>query len=511
MRHALLLAVLCATLLAAAPTASAHHWQPGACGLPVTQPLHVEFGEVSVSPLIRKEIFAAAKPSLVVATSQRWLADELRADGLHTIFWEMKLPTMVGLTTMPLDPQAVREAADRLVRRAAAETGCSTPLVALNELHGAWLPTPWSETNTGYRANALAFLARMHELGARPFLMVPTAPAPFTDSPEAAAWWRQVGQVSDVVLQVHFDGRYIDRHGATVGSRFRRTKMRRVLDQFTAAGVPAARLGLLHGFQSGPGKGGREGLPLGKWLRVVKWEALAAKQIAAERAAAGMPLASDWSWGWGDFPDLSPPDPDKPVTACVYLWARDQALCDGPARAGALGVGFVGSLTEGQIALRPGIQCAVGTPRTRIWNADVHRLAALRSDRAPGFVGRPAALTALFVRNVLRARARLSPARVTAVEDEVVAGAFAGSRAAYEAALAERGATVDVARGVLADQLLRRALQPVKRARLLASALATTTCLRDELPETRLVDLAASLPFLRLPPGRAGTSTALPR
>ena len=88
-----------------------------------------------------------------------------------------------------------------------------------------------------------------------------------------------------------------------------------------------------------------DGLVLDYWLQVVKWDALAARQIAAEHAGAGTPLGSLWSWGWGNF---AVADGDKPFVACVYLWTRDPALCDGPGRAQAAGVAFNPDLAEGQ-------------------------------------------------------------------------------------------------------------------------------------------------------------------
>ena len=56
-------------------------------------------------------------------------------------------------------------------------------------------------------------------------------------------------------------------------------------------------------------------------------ETLAAKEVAGE---LGLPTL--WSWGWATYIP-TPPDADKPAAACVYLWARDQSLCDGPATA----------------------------------------------------------------------------------------------------------------------------------------------------------------------------------
>jgi hypothetical protein len=495
-RHALAALLCTGAALAAPATARAHHWPPGSCGLPTTLPLHVEYAEIAASPTVREEVFAPAGSALVLATSGPWLPGQLRSFGARTVFWQMKLERLVGLPAVPADATGVDAAADRLVDRAVRETGCATPLIALNELQGAWTPTPWSAAAAQYRANVLAALRRMHDRGARSFLLVTTTPKPNTESPEAAAWWRAVADVADVVLQVHFSGPYIARRGAIVGSRLRRQRMRAVLAQFEAAGVPPGRLGLLHGFQSGRGAGGREGLPLPSWLRVVKWEALALKQVAAERAAAGKPLASAWSWGWGEFPVLSQPDPDKHVTACVWLWVRDSRLCDGPARARGWATSFATSLVEGQLALAPGVACFVGWPRRSIAVADVDRLAAVLGPDGVGPVPRMTALTALLARTVDWAAAPVRAGDVLAAEEQIVQTVFLGSREAYAAALAERNADVELARGVIVDQLIARR---AANTRALAKALNTTTCADDAVPPPFRADLTPWLPFLRLP------------
>ncbi|MBD0329799.1 MAG: hypothetical protein ICV64_06825 [Thermoleophilia bacterium] len=471
-------------------TARASHWQPGACGLPTSLPLQVEYAEVAVSPIIRTEIFGPARPPLVLATSGSTVPAELRAAGAHTIFWYMKLQRLVGSPREPADPATIREVAERVFARAVEQTGCATPKMAFNELFGAYLVPPWSVTNAQYRANVLALLTHLHALGAHPYLLVVTRPAPFTDTPDAAGWWRSVAEVSDIVLQVHFNGRYVAELGAIAGSRQRRTKMRRVVAQLEAAGVPTARLGLLHGFQSGRGSGGREGLPLSTWLRVVKWEALAAKQVAAERAALGKQLASDWSWGWGDFVALSPTDPDKPVTACVYLWTRDPVLCDGPARAAAAATRFNASLTEGQLVLPPGVDCTI-SPRESIFSAEVERLAAARTDTG-ALLGRKGALATLFARVLDRRRAAAWPAEVTRAEQAVVLRRFGGSWTAYTAALTERNLVAADAREIIADQVRRRKIgtqlrrQRTTYRRWAAEAaervLRRTTCAGDQLP-----------------------------
>ena len=394
MIHALALATAAAFAATLAAAAHGHDWPAGACGLPPA-PLVVEYAEASVAPAIRNT-FAAVRPPLVLATSGAAVGSELRERGAHTIMWQMNIQRLIGNTTAPADPSMISAAADVLYERAVATTGCATPSVALNELQGSWIATPWSSTNAQYRANTLAFLRRLHERGAHPYLMVTTTPQPFTASPEAAAWWRDAAEVSDLVLQVHFDARRLYDKGPLTAGRVRRAKMRSVIAQFAALGIPPGRLGLLHGFQSGRGFGGREGLLLAHWLRVVKWEMLAARQVLGESVAAGAPIGSDWSWGWGDFPELSTVDPQKPITACVYLWARNPLLCDGPGRAAAAGVAFNASLTEGPILLPPNVECQVGAAAIR--SDAVSRFAALRAGDAA--LGRTVALASLFQRVV---------------------------------------------------------------------------------------------------------------
>src|SRR5581483_8025215 len=103
--------------------------------------------------------------------------------------------------------------------------------------------------------------------------------------------------------------------GPILASRRIRNAFRDAILDYTNLGIPVERLGLMLGFQSGPGTGGREGLkPSSAWFDVVKWQALAAKEVAQE-----LGLASVWSWGWGTF-NTAGADPDKAAAACVYLW-----------------------------------------------------------------------------------------------------------------------------------------------------------------------------------------------
>ena len=130
--------------------------------------------------------------------------------------------------------------------------------------------------------------------------------------------------------EVYFSGPSVSKQGAVLGSRRLRGVMRTRMEDLIQIGIPTSRLGMMLQFSSTRGAGGREGLqPLGKWLDVVKWEALAAKQVAGE-----LHVPTIWSWGWASF-NPSGNDPDKPIVACTYLWTRDHSLCDAPALAGA--------------------------------------------------------------------------------------------------------------------------------------------------------------------------------
>jgi hypothetical protein len=112
-----------------------------------------------------------------------------------------------------------------------------------------------------------------------------------------------------------------------------RFELRRAVRNLTTIGVPSSRVGIALGFQ----KGRRIGLSAAPWFDVVKRETLATRQVATE-----LSLASVWSWGWAAFPG-NRADPITRRAACVYLWAREASLCDGPAAAGA---GFNRSLSQ---------------------------------------------------------------------------------------------------------------------------------------------------------------------
>ncbi|HEY4621066.1 MAG TPA: hypothetical protein VIG93_05145, partial [Gaiellaceae bacterium] len=315
------------------------------CGLPEAQPVWIDFADSSVA--FWRERFA--RPSVVVATGGPQLATEARAAGAATVHWDMYLRKRVGTPSAPADADLIERRADSLFDYAVSVTGCSKPMIALNELWGASLPTPLTPTTERYRANVLRFVSRLAERGGRPALLISSEP--FTGG-DAAAWWRALGQVSDLVLENYSNANVIWKEGAVDGSRRLRTRHRRSAAKLLAIGIPSSRIGLMIGFQTGAGVGGREGLrPRSSWFEVAKLQAFAARQVARE-----LRLAHLWSWGWA-MRDERSNDPDKTFAACVWLWARDESLCDAP---GLLGREFDPDRRAGQIDLPPAIRCVYG-------------------------------------------------------------------------------------------------------------------------------------------------------
>jgi hypothetical protein len=189
-------------------------------------------------------------------------------------------------------------------------------------------------------------------------------------------------------------------------------------------------------------------------------------------------IGSIWSWGWGTFDEFGA-DPDKPVAACVYLWARDPALCDAPARAT-----FDTSLIAGQLVLPQDVRCAF--PAGMVADVAVRRLSRFAG-------GERAALTALVQRRVLRRAVPLRSRATMRAERTLVALRYRGSHRRYRQALAGRGLTRSDALALLADRIRLRALGNARAEERLAATVAEALCVRDELPSRLPVDLAGRL------------------
>jgi hypothetical protein len=431
--------VVLVSLFALGGSARADAPGPLPCGLPQTAPLWVDYADGMVP--FWSSIFA--RPGIVGAASNFIVPPQLRAKGAKTVYFDLYLQNRVGTPSKPADPSVVDARADKLFDTAAASSGCATPLIALNELAGANLPTPWTPTTAQYRANVLELVQRLAERGARPFLLLPKRP--YTHDEAADDWWREAAQVADLVPEVYFSGPSVSKQGPVLGSRRLRSVMRTRLEDLIQIGVPTSRLGMMLQFSSTRGAGGREGLqPLGKWLDVVKWEALAAKQVAYE-----LHIPTIWSWGWASF-NPSGNDPDKPIVACTYLWTRDHSLCDAPALAGSQ---LDQSLDVGA-TLPSGTVCLLG--KAPIKATDLAAMARVTGDRDVAF-------SAVFQHAVLAAAKHADPVAVAAAERGVVLDRFHGAAGAYLAALAKAKVTPALARTILADELRRRAVEATLR------------------------------------------------
>ncbi|MBA3716756.1 MAG: hypothetical protein H0W87_00825 [Actinobacteria bacterium] len=405
----------------------------GECGLPTTRPLWIDFGDGSV-PFW--ELFA--QPGLVSAAANFRYPPQIRARGGNTIYFDLNFHRRLGSPGTPKPLDEVLDSANRLFYYAAASSGCSRPWIALNELFGASLPTPWSQTNTVYRANVLAFIKVLAGHGAHVFLLLNSNP--YT-ADEAGDWWREAAKYTDFVREVYFPAPLISAQGPVLGNRTLRQAFREGVLDLTSIGIPVTKVGLFLGFQTEKGNGGREGLEKLPWFRTIKWQALAARQVANE-----LKFATVWSWGWGEWGGGSV-DPDKPAAACVYLWARNHTLCKGPQAAGA---GFNTSMTEGQIDLPRGVQCVVAG--ARLPDNSIRRLVSITKDRQVAY-------SAIFERTVESRYAGVSESDISALERAVVATRFHGSNSAYRAALAKAGASVALARGILGNELRRAIIE----------------------------------------------------
>jgi hypothetical protein len=438
----LALAVASACLLAAGRAASDPVWS-GQCGIQSQQTVWGEYGWPTLLPIL------AHRGTLLAVTQLKgshYPADA-RARGAATYAFDLRLRDKVGTPTAPADPSTVAAAAQTEYQKAvAAAGGCTTPLVVENELFGATIATPWSASNAQYRAEVLAYLQDLATLGAHPVLLVNKSP--YTGSAEAVAWWLSVSKVADIVREVYLPATTIWRLGSILGNRLLRQSYRLAVGDFTSIGIPANRLGIMLSFLSAKGVGGRNGLqPASAWYQVVKWEALAAKEVAGE-----VRLGSVFSWGWQQW-NSKEKDPAKPKAACVWLWARTKTLCNAPRK---LGPHFDRSLTAGQIVLPHGTVCTaqgLGVVGARA----VASVQALTGDR-------DAALSAIYERLVEAAERPVSRHAVLAAEREVVRDSFHGRRSAYLAALRAAHASVGIASGVLGDELRRARLEQQRYA-----------------------------------------------
>ncbi len=410
----------------------------GQCGLPSTQPLYAEFGWPTPA---YEAIFG--KPGVVVGSSSGAWPAKMRALGAQTVYFDLNLKNRIGTTVKPADPSLLAGRAKTFFDYAVAQTGCPTPVIVLNELAGANLVTPWSDNNAQYRQNALTFVQQLTALGAHPVLLI--ASRPYTGG-DAGLWWQQVAASAEIVREDYVPATATWKSGPVLGNRDLRDSYRQAIADLTSIGIPPSRLGLMISFASTKGFGGRSGLqPDEAWYEVAKWQSLAAQQVAAETG-----IASVWSWGWGQW-TAGEQDPAKPYALCAWLWTRSPTLCDAPK---AIGAGFDTSRTTGQLStLVAGEQCVMGAKGEKVLSNDaIQRLQLVTGERDTAY-------SALYERVVDSGRVPVPGQAVLAAERAVITQEFHGSRSSYLAALKRAHASVDIARGVLGDQLRRAKLE----------------------------------------------------
>jgi hypothetical protein len=430
-----LAAAVAALALAGGTRAPAQQLQAN-CVLPSQTPVWLDFADGSV-PFWN--LFA--KPGVVAMASNLIFPPKLRAAGAQTVYFDLYLNRRVGTPSAPKDPSTIVGTANKFYDYAAQSMDCSNPVIAENELFGAWLAAPWSPTNAQYRANVLLFLQTLRARGAQPWLLVNSRP--YTAEGQALDWWRAVADVAGIVREVYFPAPLIYRQGPILGSRTLRKAFRNGILDFTKIGIPVSKLGIFVGFQTTKGTGGREGLAAKPWFQTVKWQALAARYVARE-----MKFSSIWSWGWAEWSTMpGEHDQAKPRAACVYLWTRDPRLCNGPHAAGR---GFNASRTEGQLILSPGLRCRLGTAAVR-WSA-INPILRLTGDPELAFSN-------AFARAVEQLAAHVTYADILAAERSIIAARFGGSRGAYLAAIADARANLSVARSVIGDELRRARIE----------------------------------------------------
>jgi hypothetical protein len=438
----ILFPVVVAAFLLVAPSSRAAVAPPiwaGDCGIARTAPVWGDYGWPSL-------LQTFGRPGAVLAvTTGTVYPQQARATGAATIYFDLHLSKRTGSPTAPADSATIAAKAQKEYDFAVQQTGCRTPVIIENELYGARTATPWTSSNAQYRSNVLSLLQHLSWLGAHPILLVNSEP--FTGG-DALGWWLDVSKVSDIVREAYVPATQVWKAGPVLGNRMLRLRYRNGLEDFTAIGIAPNRLGLMISFATARGGGGRNGLEPGSaWFQVAKWQALAAKTVAADTGAGSI-----WSWGWAMW-NAAEHDPDKAKAACAWLWARSSDLCDAPT---TIGPSFDSSLTEGQVALPPDTLCTVASASITV--TALRSLQVLTGDR-------DAAMSALFERAVESSNIHVSKQAVLAAERIVIDASFSGSRSAYLAALQQARSSVANAQAIIADELRRAQLERGLKAR----------------------------------------------
>ncbi|MES1248242.1 MAG: hypothetical protein ABUS54_11295, partial [Actinomycetota bacterium] len=434
-----LLLCLPSVATAASPRTATPPPYAGQCGLPPSSPIWFDYGwpQPAFNAIL-------GKAGIVIGASGTGYPDQMRAAGATTVYFDLHLNNRIGTSTKPADPAGLEAKAEKFFAAVTQQLSCQTPVIVENELAGPGLVTPWSDAYAQYRANALTFMQDLAKLGAHTVMLIPKAP--YTGG-DAGPWWQELAQTTEIVREIYVPATATWKQGAVLGNRTLRNSYRQAVTTITDDGIPANKVGLMISFATTKGFGGRNGLqPASAWYDVAKWQALAARQVAAETG-----IASIWSWGWAEW-SAGEQDPAKPYALCAWLWTRSPSLCDAPK---AIGKDFDTNLKEGQLSLLGGsTQCLVG--KRVLSNGEISQLQALTGDRETAY-------SALYERIVESTYTPVSTKDVLNAEQAVIKQRFEGSRSAYVAALRAAHASVAVARGILGDELRRARVEDTLR------------------------------------------------
>ena len=476
------------------------------CGLPSTQPLWVDFADTSVG--FRMTVFG--RSGLILASAGLTGPEQLRSLGAQTVYWHMKLGRLVGTPTAPADPTTIAAAADGLFQKAVASSGCATPVIALNELNGASRPTPWTYETTTYRQNILALVKALADKGAVPFLLIPGPPrgsrSPFLGN-EARTWWLEVSKYAYLVRQMHFNAPFIYGMGPVVGARTRRVAMRHAVEGFIANGVPAERMGLLLGFQSGPRQGRTRGSRAAGLLVRDHQAGCAGRPSGDRRARAQLGLVV----GLGHIRRGGCGRRQARRRLCLPLDADTDSVRRPQSGGAALQL----------VAHARADQPASGRPVQDRRRQDHRGCCRATRDGHPETGSRRARPPRSTVSDLLpHERVTVSSDEIDHVLTSLIERGFAGDAVAYQAALTQAGVTPPLARTLVADQLRRQEFEAIVQVRYGTSSpggfrdqrqreqLRKTICLRDELPGPGVIDWAQEVPFLAVRPGSVSIRAA---
>ncbi len=376
------------------------------CGLPETQPTWIDFADSSVS--FWRERFA--RPGVVVATGgagarRRGARGRSRDRALGHVSAQARRHAV-----RPGRPGADGEARRRALRLRGLGLRLRDAADRAERAVGRVAPDAAHADRRALPGERPPLRHRLAERGGRPALLVSSEP--FTGG-DAAAWWRSVAAVSDLVLENYANANLIWRDGAVDGSRRLRERYRQSVAKLLAVGIPPTRIGIMIGFQTGAGSGRTRGAEAA--LALVRRREVAGARRPSGRAGAEARARLVVGLGAARRALERSRTRRTPRASGSGLATRACAT-----RRASSDASSTRTSQTGQLNLPAGTRCVYGT--TPLTASSVAALAKVTHDRE-------LALTALVVRAIERERARVSPSEALALERRIVRRRFGGSAA----------------------------------------------------------------------------------